>query len=398
LLGVLVFDSSRLLAFRPKWIDLSFVIWCMARFGSSVVNGYGWYDGLSQVEYTIIIWGIPWLFGRLYFSDAQGMRALAMAIVVGGLIYVPLCLLEVKMSPQLHIWVYGFHQHSFDQTRRFGGWRPTVFLQHGLMVGMWMCMSGLTCWWLWITGIVRRIVGLPISWVMIAVIGTAILCKSFGAIALMAIGTTTLWAAWRLKRLWPLVVVLALLPAYMTVRLSGAWSGGGLVELAGFLGNPDRANSLACRFNSEDQFIGPGWHKPLLGYRGWYNTIGLQDQESQLGIPDALWMIEFTGTGLLGLACLLCYMLGPPIIVLWSCVKKDWRNPTCIAAIGLTMVAILWMCDSLFNAMLNPMFMLALGGLSGWRARSGADFRTAGLPEVPAENLKPRRGARHFGI
>ena len=58
--------------------------------------------------------------------------------VLGGLIYVPLCLFEVRMSPQLHNMVYGFAQHSFGQTVRGGGWRPMVFMQHGLAVGLFM--------------------------------------------------------------------------------------------------------------------------------------------------------------------------------------------------------------------------------------------------------------------
>ena len=36
-------------------------------------------------------------------------------LLIGGLIYIPFCLFEIKMSPQLHKWVYGYHQHAFDQ-------------------------------------------------------------------------------------------------------------------------------------------------------------------------------------------------------------------------------------------------------------------------------------------
>ena len=67
-------------------------------------------------------------------NDPASQRTLLISIFIGGLLYVPLCLFEIRMSPQLHKLVYGFHQHIFAQTFRFEGWRPTVFLQHGLAV------------------------------------------------------------------------------------------------------------------------------------------------------------------------------------------------------------------------------------------------------------------------
>jgi hypothetical protein len=364
LIGLLIFDSRRLFDFRPSWIDLPVAVWCVARFGASMTNGYGAYDGFSQVEYTILTWGLPWLFGRLYFTDAQGMKELAIAFVLGGLIYVPLCLYEARFSPQLARWVYGI-QIDFAEVKRFGGWRPTVFMQHGLMTGMWMCMTGMMAWWLWSAGKVRTILRMSMFWIMLGIVVTAILCKSFGAIALLIMGTGALWLASKLKRTWPLLLVLAIPPAYITLRISGMWSGENLIYLAGELGSSDRAGSLSSRINSEDQFIQAGWHKPIFGFRGWYNTVGLQSDETKRGIPDALWMIEFTGSGLVGLACLVTYLLLPPFLVWWRFARRDW-GPTQVPVLGLAMIVCLSMVDNLFNAMLNPVFMLTAGALGGW--------------------------------
>ena len=66
------------------------------------------------------------------------MRALAAGIVAAGLVYVPFCLFEVKQSPQLHVIVYGYMPHDFGQQVRFGGYRPMVFLGHGLLVAFFM--------------------------------------------------------------------------------------------------------------------------------------------------------------------------------------------------------------------------------------------------------------------
>src|SRR5690606_24521888 len=154
LIGVLLFDSSRLGRFRLSWIDLPMIMWCLVPMASSVTNGLGAYDGASAVWSQSVMWGVPYLIGRLYFSDLEGLQVLAKAMVVGGLLYVPLCLLEIRMSPRLHIWVYGFHQHVWRQSHAFGGWRPTVFMQHGLAVGMWMTVVSLLAIWLWWSGAV----------------------------------------------------------------------------------------------------------------------------------------------------------------------------------------------------------------------------------------------------
>ena len=107
LLGVALFDAGRLLTFRPRLIDLPIAAWFICPFFSSLINGLGAYDGASSVFGNVMTWGIPYLIGRLYFSDLPSLRELAIAIFIGGLIYVPFCLWEIRMSPQLHAMIYG---------------------------------------------------------------------------------------------------------------------------------------------------------------------------------------------------------------------------------------------------------------------------------------------------
>lgn len=54
-------------------------------------------------------------------------------IVIALLAYLPLIIIELLISPQIHNFVYGFHPHSFNQQIRNGGFRPTVFIGHGLL-------------------------------------------------------------------------------------------------------------------------------------------------------------------------------------------------------------------------------------------------------------------------
>jgi hypothetical protein len=382
LVGILLFDAKRLATFRPQWIDFPIVLWCVAKLGSSISNGHGVYDGLSSLEHFLLTWGLPWLYGRLYFGDAAGIQELAKGLVIGGLIYVPLCLFEIKMSPQINMFTYGLYQHDFDQTKRFGGWRPTVFMQHGLAVGMWMCMSGLTAWWLWLTGSISRIGRIRMSWAAPSILVTAVLCKSFGAIALLVTGMGALWIARKTRRSWTLWVIWAFVPLYMALRLSGVWSGAGLVEWSASIGNAERADSLRSRLYSENQFIHAAWQRPWLGYRGWYNT------DAQDAIPDALWMIELTAGGILGLGGVTLYWLWPAARCWRQMSQKDWNNGTVHSMIVLGVVISLSMIDNLFNAMLNPLFMLAAGALGGCnilaeeKVKVGRRFRSFGFDRI----------------
>ena len=77
------------------------------------INGIGVYDGASMVLTQMFTWGLPYLIGRIYFNDLESLRELAIGMFLGGLIYVPLCIIDMRMSPQLHVWVYGFRQHAF---------------------------------------------------------------------------------------------------------------------------------------------------------------------------------------------------------------------------------------------------------------------------------------------
>ena len=106
LIAAFFFDLDSLLAFRPKIWDIPMLVWCFCPYFSSIYNGFGAYDGLSSVAYQTTTWGLPYLIGRLYFYDLKGLRELAIGIVIGGLLYVPLCWFEIRMSPQLHMRVY----------------------------------------------------------------------------------------------------------------------------------------------------------------------------------------------------------------------------------------------------------------------------------------------------
>ena len=58
------------------------------------------------------------------------------------LVYSLPMLFEIRISPQLHRWVYGyFPNDAFVQQMRGGGFRPVVFFPHGLALALFTAIA-----------------------------------------------------------------------------------------------------------------------------------------------------------------------------------------------------------------------------------------------------------------
>jgi hypothetical protein len=363
LLGVLAFDPRRLFSFRPQWIDLPMGIWCVCPMFSSLTNDLGLHDGFTSVFYQTFAWGVPYLLGRIYLTDLLGMYELAFGIFLGGLVYMPLCLLEVRLSPQLHTWVYGFHQHSFGQSMRFGGYRPTVFMDHGLMVGFWMSMATLVGFWLWFSGTKRTLFRIPMLWFLVPLAGTTLLCKSFGAIVLLIVGVGVLIAT-RSTSSRVFVVSLALAPLlYMVLRIPGLWSGDHLTELVSAV-NPGRASSLQFRLDNEDRLVKRAQIRPMFGWGGWGRARVRDESGRDISVTDGLWIIALGNTGFVGLTSLMAYFLSTLGGLARRFSAVAWNHRYVAPAVAMCVMVLLFLVDCLFNAMENPAYTLAGGGLA----------------------------------
>jgi hypothetical protein len=370
LLGMVLFDAGRLLRVRPSWIDLPMAAWCAVPFLSSLSNGLGAYDGLSGVLDHVMTWGVPYIAGRAYLDGPEALRELALGLVIGGLCYLPLCLWEVRMSPQLHRSVYGFHPTHFMMTWRLGGYRPMVFMQHGLMLGLFMSCSALAAIWLWRRGAVRHLFGVPMSLLAAALAATALLCKSAGALALM-FGGLVLLTATRLLRLDLLVIGAALAaPTYAALRISGTWDGRHLVDAARAI-DADRAASLSGRLRNEVLIAERAMERPLLGWGRWGRWRVRDDAGRDITVSDGLWVIALGQSGLIGLGALSACLALPVLLLLRRVPARTWGQAAAAPAAVLGIIVVLYTLDGLLNAMLNPIYVLAAGGLSSLYACSG---------------------------
>jgi len=387
ILGVLLFDVGRLMRLRFSWFDLPMVVWCLVPFASSVSNGLGAYDGVSGVVGATITWGIPYFIGRLYFNDLEGLRELAIGIFIGGLIYVPLCLYEIRMSPQLHRMVYGFHARGWGGTR-FGGYRPAVFMDTGLALGMWMTAASLIGIWLWRAKALLSAWKIPMAMLVPVLLITTILCKSTGALALLAGGIGVLFLTnWTRLRVFLMCLVLVPI-GYVVVRSTGDWSGRAVVEMAKVI-SEERARSLNGRLVNEDILAEKAWQRPLFGWGGWGRNRVYDDYGKDITVTDGLWIIAFGQHGLVGLMALYGVFLLPSVMLVWRVSAGQWSNAS-FAPVGvLAVFMVLFSIDQLLNAMPNPVFVVCAGGLGGIAIALGRRrIGVAGTPLSPF-TLKP---------
>jgi hypothetical protein len=363
LLVALAFDGRRWRQFRAHPLDLPVALTCITPFLTSIENGLGAKEGLAFAFYAALTWGVPYLLGRIYLGNRRGLDDLALAMVIATLAYVPLCLWEIRMSPHLHNWVYGFRPWSFEQSIRLGGYRPSVFMQHGLAVGMLMAVGTLVGYWLWRTGAVERLGKVKFAWIVGVMGFTTILGKSTGALALLAVGVAVLEGTRRLKT--PvLVVVLALLPAaYCTARIAG-WDAEPVVTFIREKIEVDRADSFKARIDSERQMIGKAMNQPWFGWGRFGRAFVYSDDMESLTVPDSLWIIAFGFTGFVGLVAVGALLALPPLALLKVLPARHWADPRLAPAAALAVSLLLWAVDDIVNFMMAPVFPMMAGALT----------------------------------
>lgn len=393
-LGAVLFGTPGLLQFRFRIIDLPMSIWCLSPFLSSLVNGLGPYDGLSEVFSRTVMWAVPYLIGRIYFMDRAGLWELAVAIFVGGLIYVPFCLYELRMSPQLHRIVYGFHQHSFFEHVRDGGYRPMVFMQHGLMVGMWMVGATVVGLWLCVKRDLRQLFGIP-AWLLLgSLLTTTVFLKNAGASILLVAGAASLLTIHFAHAKWPIWLLIAAGPLWIAARATGVWDGRVLVDISRTLFNDERAESLESRQYNEDILLAKAWQHPILGWGGWGRSRVYNEAGEDISITDGLWILALGTQGFVGLASLVAMMIGPAVLVLRNAGISNSQDRVNGPVIALATLSALYLIDCVPNAMFNPVFVVVIGGLAGFsaltaRVAMGSDVTTlARRSTVPTPSIE----------
>lgn len=361
LLGAMVFSPTALITIRWRWFDAPMGIFCLWPMATHLVNGHGFATGLNWVVVHAFLWGIPYLMGRVFFRSSDQLCELAMAVFLGGLLYAPFCWYEIMFSPKFHLQIYGFYQHSFLQHVRYNGFRPMLFMQHGIMVGVWMACSTLVGFWLWRMKLFTKLFGIGAIWWVGLMFVTTVYCKVGSGIVSLAIGMATFFGC---RRGLPSLslMLLAMIPiTYVGTRASNIFEGESLATIIESI-DRERGGSLAARMRQEGPYVHNAFRSPIFGF-GDGDFIPKDAEGKKLARGnDGFWIITLGMYGFVSLICVFAALTLPAILVAQRATRVPMLELNTL--IPLAVIIALFAIDCLANAMINPIFLLCAGAVS----------------------------------
>jgi hypothetical protein len=330
-----------------------------------MLPGLRWRD-LGSVMITQIIILMPFLLARRYLSSPAGQKELLLAFCLAGLAYSIPSLIEIRLSPQTNIKVYGFFQHDFSQTMRQGGFRPIVFMPHSLWLAMFMFSAVLAA-----VALARAAQGrdrIRLAMAAAYLFWVLVLCKSFASLAygLSFVPLVTLASArWQIRMA---LVLAAIAITYPMLRTLGLIPTEVILAQAEAL-STDRAQSLAYRFDNEALMLQRAAEKPWFGWGGWGRNL-VRDLEtgSIISIPDGHWILVFGSLGWLGYLAemgLLCL----PLALLGIEIRRRGKEEISPYATPIALILAATLVDIMLNDTLVPMTWLCAGSILGYAER-----------------------------
>jgi hypothetical protein len=325
------------------------------------IPGETLYDGASAVV-SQLIYLIPFLLGRQLLRDPQHTEEILRALVLAGLVYSLLMLFEIRMSPQLHTWIYGYFPHSFGQQFRDGGFRPVVFLGHGLVVAFFAATSVIAAAAFWRAQ--TRLLRLPPSGIAAYLTAVLVLCKSLGALLYgVILGPLVRWARPRLQMRIAVVLAISAL-AYPLLRTMDVVPTNAMLEAAAVV-STDRAASLKTRLDNEEILLARASERPVFGWGRWGRNRVYDDETGQdMSVTDGRWIITLGGFGIVGFLAEFGLLLLP--IVRAASAQRFVESPRDGIFLGaMTLILAANLIELIPNSTLSPWSWLIAGALLG---------------------------------
>lgn len=319
------------------------------------------YDAIAFVGNQLFLM-LPFFLARQFLATAETLREIVVALVIAALIYSIPMWYEVRFSPQLHTMVYGFFQHDFSQAIRQGGFRPFVFMPHGLWVAFFALMALVAA-----TALARHATPeeRPRRMLIAVYLGALLLaCKTLGAnlfaLALLPM-VLFLNVRWQVRIAAMAGAAAVAFPLLRGLGLAPVWQFHALVAAY----DAERAQSFVFRLINENRLLERAAEKPLFGWGSWGRNLIHDPMTGQVQtISDGHWIIVIGTHGWLGYIATFG-LLALPLAAMWWAVRKvpdaqlsPWIGPLALL-LGANMV------DLIPNATLVPLTWLIAGALLG---------------------------------
>ncbi len=352
-------------------------------FGPTVLPALRLYDGFSAALGTIMLF-LPMLLARKYLASEDSHKLLLKILAIAGVIYSLPIIFELVMSPQLNRIVYGFFPHSWQQHVRGTGYRPLVFLVHGLWLGIFMCCALLGA--LAYTRVAapgRRFTWLVVgAWLFVILY----LCKSLGAFAIALVFVPVVMFLKVRMQLLLVAVVAGGILIYPALRGADLVPVDRIADMAAQI-DEGRAKSLRFRLRNEDALLARAQERPYFGWGVWDRARVFDDSGRDTSTTDGYWVIQIGQkgwAGYLGHFGLLCGS-----VMLLALRRKTYG--IALATSGLCIVLTANLIDLVPNAGITSVTWLITGALIGRLERKGAEEDAPAAPAAPDTGLRYSR-------
>jgi len=329
--------------------------------GARMISGLSLHDGVSVLISQWILL-LPFLLGRKFLNKTSDLELIFKFIVIAGLMYSILILFEIRMSPQLHRWIYGYHTVGFGQQKRDGGFRATVFLGHGLWVAHFVMVTAVAAAVSWKLKhrVINSISNIKITVYLLFVL---LVSKSLGSLIYAIVFIPLiLWGSTAMNiRIVKILVVVCIL--YPLLRLYDYFPLTTVLDWA-YAYDVDRGQSLMYRFDQEKALLAHANQHLLFGWGGWgrnrvYDTLG-----NDISITDGHWIITLGVYGLVGFVAEFSLLLLP----VYKAVTfiKNINNPKDkLILLYFSIILMIYVVDLLPNDPMSPLTWLIAGALYG---------------------------------
>ncbi len=366
IISVILFERRARFVYIFNKFDLPAIVICLAPIITSLDNGLGIWDGLSASVGACLTWGVPYYIGRRFFHNFDDIKYLLVGFLSAVVMYLPFIWFEVFMSPNLHKLFYGYNQNDWVENIRYGGWRPKIFMQHGLMVALFVSLSLMAVSALHLVKKNIRIFKIKLSVIDKLILITIVACKSGNGILFLFLG---LIARVILRARIAHVLIIAIIvtiPAYLYVRVTGALEWQHIITNVEIVSDKSRAGSLRIRMEQEDLFIDRAKDKWLFGWGGWGRAFPIDKygMRTTRGV-DSLWIIVYSEHGLVSLISLCWMMLGAPFLINRRSFLTYLERSQQMSLQFVSLILVFFMVDCLANAMVSPFYPLLGGALMG---------------------------------
>ncbi|MFB0976566.1 MAG: hypothetical protein QMC73_02780, partial [Myxococcota bacterium] len=333
------------------------------RSGRMLIPGTNPTDIIPDTIVVIIRWAIPFVIARAVFTRARDGRTLMLVFAVAGLFYSVPVIIELIISPQLHKFVYGYMQHSFLQTLRGDGYRPMVFMPHGLNLTFFLVMAVAAAATMWRTERSKLQASYATLTLYLGVI--LLLCRSTGStLYALLITPLILFAPPRLQiRVASALAIVVF--SYPVLRQVDVIPFEAALNVAKHYAGERRAKSFQSRLHTEETMLERIKERPWFGWAS-PGRSGVRDPVTgQLDtVYDGYWIIVLGKRGIIGFITTFALLL-LPIFIAGRAISRI-RAPEDRALLGaLSLMIAVSTFDLLPNSTVDNYLTVLSGALAG---------------------------------